>query len=649
MSTTSTTVKALRDLGEDEFKERYNTDRLTATVLASRCRYAVGHMSTGLVTRAFSPIIRDWYDFAATLSGPPEEDYAMAVASQSVAVFTGLMADGVRNAVEEFGPEDLKPGDVLMCNDPNRIGSHVNDTLFTMPIFHEGKLSCFASIQAHQMDMGGTVPYGFSGTKANIYENGLVLPPILLFREGVPVKSTFSIFLDNVRAGGIILSDLMTIHQSLLLAARLMEETLERYGRDALIGALRFAVDGAAETMQTALQGVPDGIYHGEDTIDADGVNPEEYTIKLRVNKRGGRCEVDLSGTSRQALGSINGGFLDAKTMIGLALRLLIDRRSHYNTGSYRHLDIVIPPGTMVSAMPPDSAIFLYWETTAPLITAMFRAMQKALGVEAVGADFGSLCLHNANGLTPDGTPWGSQAVAGGEHGPWGGSRHGDGDGYNVPFYANSFDPPTEAAETDAPMVMLRKEYVPDTAGPGANRGGHAVRRDSLWRTAADHYVMPLHMRHSSGVGVNGGGEGSVGGVWKIEKEQFDVAGKQKLLGVDEAAYRDATPVGGLMDPETHVLDPENGEFFYFARNPVWQTQPDAMWRYITNGGGGWGDPLDRDPERVKNDVRDGYSTIGGALEQYGVVVSGDPDRDPEGLVLDLEATERTRQERRTA
>jgi len=646
MSTPTITNKPLRDLDEAEFRARYNTDRLTATVLASRCSYVVQHMSTGLVTQSFSPIIRDWYDFAAVISGPPEQDYALAVASQSVAVFAGTMSDGVRNTIVEYGLDSLRPGDVVVCNDPYRIGTHVNDTLFIKPVFHKGEVVSFVSIQAHQLDMGGIVPAGFSGTKKNVYENGLVLPPMLLFREGKPVKSTFSVFLDNVRMGGIILADLQTIHQSLVLADRLLTETLDRYGKDAYLGALDYRMDGSAEAMEQALLGVPDGIYKGEDRIDADGDSADEdYVVRVTINKRGPRVEIDLSGTSRQALGSINGGFLDAKTTIGLAFRLLIDRRSHYNGGSYRPLDVVIPPGTMVSAMPPDGAIFLYWESSIPIMWAIFNALKDALGEEAVGGDYGSLSLHNANGAHPDGTPWVSMAVAGGEHGPWGATKHGDADSYNVFYYANNIDPPTEASETDAPMVVLRKEYVPDTAGIGTNRGGAAVRKDTLWRTDTEHYAMPLHFRTASGPGVYGGGEGALGGAWVFTPEAYDITQAKDLVATDDAVYKDSTPVAGVMDPETNVLDPVNGEYQYFARVPIWATTPNTVFRYITNGGGGWGNPLERDPERVKVDVRDGYMTIEGALKQYGVVVIGDPDNDPEGLVLDEAATAERRRE----
>jgi N-methylhydantoinase B len=164
----------LRDWTEAQFLEAYQCDRFTATVLGNRFRYIVNHMSTGLMFSAFSPIIRDWYDFAITISGPPDMDYPMPAVSSSLIVFLGTMEDAIRNTVEEYGPERLAPGDILICNDPYRVGTHVNDVCFIRPVFFDGRLVAFANCRAHQLDMGGVTPGGFSGTKANVYENGLV-------------------------------------------------------------------------------------------------------------------------------------------------------------------------------------------------------------------------------------------------------------------------------------------------------------------------------------------------------------------------------------------------------------------------------------------------------------------------------------------
>ena len=636
----------VRDLSDAEFEARYHCDRFTATVLGSRFRYVVQHMCTGLLNNAFSVILRDWYDFAATIAGPPEQDYSMPAMSNSLVLFVGTMTDAVRTAVVEYGPENLKQGDILMVNDPYRIGTHVNDVCFIRPIFVDGRIVSFVNLQAHMLDMGGVVPGGFAGTKRDVFENGLVISPQLIYDADQPVKSAYSLIFDNARFGGLLLPDIKTICENLRLGERQMIETIERYGLDSVQGAMRYSCDISAETMrQSIMDRLPDGVYEAEDQLDADGVADDEpYVLHVKITKHGHRVEVDLSGSSRQARTSINAGWLDTKTGIGVAFKFLFDPTSPFTSAAYRDIDIVLPEASIANAYPPDGAIFLYWESSLTLLNATFRALGEALGEGAVGGDFGSLSIHNANGTNADGSPWLTVAQTGGEHGPWGATVAGDADSYQVFYLANNIDPATESIEADIPAVVLRKEYKPDTAGAGYNRGGAAVMKDTMYLRDAEHYAMPLHLKRPSGTGVNGGEYGKNGATWVIEPDKFDVEQRKQLPTTSGDTLRDAIPIGGVLDPETHEPDPD-GEYFYFARVPIWKTKPNTIFRYLTNGGGGFGHALEREPERVKRDVRDGYVTIEGAARDYGVVVTGDPDNDPEALQIDQQATDRRRAE----
>jgi N-methylhydantoinase B len=154
---------------------------------------------------------------------------------------------------------------------------------------------------------------------------------------------------------------------------------------------------------------------------------------------------------------------------------------------------------------------------------------------------------------------------------------------------------------------------------------------------------MSLRFKRPSGFGVAGGEEGTTGGIWLWEPPPGGFAG---FPSAGPASFGDAVPVAGFLDPETNEPS-RTGTYQYPYRVPSWHTEAMARLRYVTNGGGGFGDPLERDPERVKRDVRDGYVTIAGAARDYGVVVTGDPDEDPENLAVDLGATERLRRERR--
>jgi N-methylhydantoinase B len=630
----------IRDLDDVQFAERYGCDRFTATVLANRFDYVVEHMCSRLLTAAFSPILRDFYDFAGTIAGPPSSDYATPAMSNSIVLFTGTMTDSVRNTIEEYGPERLQPGDVIVANDPYRTGTHVNDMLFVRPVFHDGTLLAFANLKAHQLDMGGAVPGGFSCTKRTVYENGLVVSPRALFSAGEPVRETWSLIFDNVRFGEILFPDMQTIVAGLDLGERLIVESAERYGAEALRGTIDYVCDANAERIAEALAELPDGRWEGWDMSDCDGVDDgEEYRVQVAITKRDDRLEVDFSGTSRQARTCINATALDVKTTVGVAVKYLLDPRGAFTSGLYRNIDIVLPEGTVISALPPDGAVFAYYEQSQVMLSALLRAFAGGAGARAIAGDRGGTDIHNAFGLRPDGTPWVSAAQCGGEVGPFGATRHGDGETQMFSYQANGVATAVEAIEADVPVVMLRHEPLPDSAGPGRHRGGAAMVRDTLWTAPTEHHLMSLRAKRAAGFGVEGGQAGRPGGVWVFDPPD---AGVEGAPGTEPGAYREATPLAGVVDPETKVLDPD-GAYVYPFPPAGHATPPGAILRYVNAGGGGWGDPLQRDPEAVKRDVRDGYVSLEGAARDYGVVIAGDPDQDPEGLTLDLAATERLR------
>lgn len=627
----------LRTLDDADFRARYGSSRFDATVLGNRFAYILEHFCSKLLACAFSPVLHDFYDFAATLTGPPEIGYPTPVVSKSFMAFTGTMTESIRNTIEEYGPERLTPGDVIIANDPYRTGTHVNDMLFIRPVFHGGMLSGFVNLKCHQLDMGGSVPGGFSATKTSSYENGIVLSPRALMKGGVAVDETWTLIFDNVRFADLLRRDMQTIIACLDLGERLLTESMDRYGRDAVLGAMRYVCDADAERMADALEALPDGDWTGEALVDCDGIDAsEEYPVRCAIRKRGRRIEVDLSDTARQARTSINGTYLDAKTTVGVVLKFLLDPHGPFTSGCYRPVDILIPDGAILSALPPEGVVFAYGESTNALLAAMFGALAEPLGRGAVGGDTGAPNLHSAFGQRSDGSTWVSIGTGGGERGPWGGSSTGDGDSYSIFMSANSIDTAIEAAEAEQPLIIMRRTYLPDTAGAGQNRGGAAVLKDTLWRETAAHNMFALRFKRATGIGVGGGRDGGPGGVWLWPEPAAPPA--QRPLG----GWAEAIGVSGRMDPDSHV-PAEDGEWQYFGRERVWTTAPGATFRYLTNGGGGWREPFDRAPDRVLRDVRNGYVTIAGARRDYGVAVLGDPDRDPEGLTIDAAATERLR------
>jgi N-methylhydantoinase B len=628
--------QTLRKLSDADFRARYGCDRFVATVLGNRFHYILEHMCERLLACAFSPVLRDFYDFAATLTGAPEQHYPTPAVSKTFIAFTGTMTESVRITVEEYGVERLQPGDVLIGNDPYRTGTHVNDLLFILPVFVDGRIVAFVNLKAHQLDMGGAVPGGFSSTKANTYENGLVLSPRLLLQGGKPVRETWNLIGDNVRFAELLARDMQTLIACLRMGESLLQESIRRYGVAAVQGAMDYRCDADAEQMAAAIAALPDGDWRGEAMVDADGRDAtEEYPVRVLIRKRGDRLEVDVSDTARQARTCINGTWLDTKTVVGAALKFMLDPNGAFTSGTYRPVDIVIPDGAICSALPPDGAVFAYGESTNALLAAMFQAMSSALGENAIAGDHGAPNLHTGVGLHPNGQLWVAIGVAGGESGPWGATRHGDADSFSKFSQANSMDTPIEAVEADYPLAIMRREYMPDTGGAGYNRGGNAVLRDSLWFQDATHSLITLRFKQPSGFGVLGGNDGLTGGVWLWQPQQK--AGCAQLE-TNAQSFASATPVAGRLEATTNLPD-FAGDYVYFGQSLNWPTQAGASFRYVTNAGGGWKQAFTREPQRVLDDVRNGYVSIEGARRDYGVVIHGDAEWDPEGLQLDAEAT----------
>lgn len=622
----------LRSLTDEDLLAQYGCDRFTATIMASRLRYIVNHVCDKLLRNAFSPIIRDAHDFTATIAGGPALDFMTPAVAQTLPLFFGSMRDAVANSLTEYGLEELREGDLIVCNDTFRAGTHPNDTCFIRPVFHDGTLVSAITIRAHMLDMGGSVPGGFSGLKPDIYVNGLIIPPMLLFRENRPVRATFSIIFDNTRFGQLLLPDMYSILHALEMGEGLVHETIDRYGVDAYLGGIRYACDASAERSRNALRDLPDGVYEGEDYLDADGLDPDrEYRVAVKITKRGDRAEVDFSGTSVQAQTCMNSCWPDTKTSVSVALKALLDPTSPYTSAFMRNIDLVVPSGSLVASEPP-AASMMYMEPILCAMSAVLNALNPVVGDR--GHATGSRCtqVHQVISPVDAATPWMTVLYP---IGAWGANAAGDADSGQLSLVLNFLGPDVETLEAEIPVVHVRKEYVTDSGGAGRFRGGAGTVEDTFWPTSVTHFMTVPRTKTPNGQGAAGGHAGGAVGVWYWSDVQID---RDNLRDPRTPSVGRSTPVSGVLDPSTLEMHAD-GEYFHWAARAPWVTDPHSLWRTLSDGGGGWGDPHERDPESVLRDVRDGYVSLDGAARDYGVVVSGDPERDPEGIRVDTEAT----------
>jgi N-methylhydantoinase B len=396
--------------------------------------------------------------------------------------------------------------------------------------------------------------------------------------------------------------------------------------------------------MGDALGALPDGVYEGEDFLDGDGLaDSPEYSVRVRITKVDDHAEIDLRGSSGPSRTSINCTWADVKTGVSMALKLLLDPHVSVTDGTLRNVDVVVPERSILNAMPPTACQY-YWEVVMTIQHAIYNALNPALGPAAVTAGTAPI-VAQSYGHLPDGNEWNHAGYLLTNCGPWGATRDGDGDSGQQPAFSNLLVVGgVELFEVQGDVVLLASEYVPDTAGPGYYRGGAGSANDAMWRLPAEHRLSLFHARRPmAGGGVFGGESGPTSAGWLFTADTVAQLDPPFIpMSLSSSIYAESVPLGGVLDPVTHEIDPDGEYVFQPGRIP---SDADTVVRTFFGGGGGWGDPFEREPGKVCRDVRDGYVTFAGASRDYGVVVRGDL-RHPERITVDADATAALRAER---
>jgi N-methylhydantoinase B len=488
------------------------------------------------------------------------------------------------------------------------------------PIFDDEGLVAVCAARTHWVDVGGVAmgSWPVGGTVETIHqETSLRLPPMLLYRQGRPVKSTHSLILDATRAPLLVMGDMSAQHTANLTGEREILALVRRYGRAALFSAMDYALDYGEARMRAALRAVPDGEYEAEDWLDDDGVEDEPVRVRCRLTVRGDSAELDFSGTSRQTAGNSSTPWAMAASCAHLSLMSLLDPTIPSNGGSLRPIDMVLPPGTLVHALPFHACADGNATAGSRIFSVVLKVVGLALPERAAGDFTSSSSMATFAGLEDPrpgraGMPWIHwMAVFSG----WGATPRSDGHSYSLVPLSNCVDPPIEAIEQDAPVLVIQREFTPDSGGPGEHRGGLG--------TTYELGLLAPAMASSSCDRVRRAGFGACGGRASHRTYVYETQGL-------------ARAARGEPDPDAGALiglfrDGEGVRFrtgkFFGHRIAAGRT-----WRSHHPGGGGWGDPLRRDPERVLADVRAGLVTRSGAERDYGVVIG-------DALDVDAEAT----------
>lgn len=551
---------------------RIDLDSITLDLIENALRNARAEMDAVLFRTAMSPGIRE------------QHDAFPMIANQDGKMVVGQFGSFIHAFVSNYN-DTIEEGDVFLTNDPyscNGAVSHLNDWLGILPIFHNGKLVSWAAMFGHMTDNGGKVPGSLPTDAAQIFEEGLQIPPVKIVRKGELNKELFELLLRNSRVPEWNRSDFNAILASLRLAERRVHEIAERFGVDHYIAAMEEMLDRNRRAMSAIIMMVvPEKKVYFEDYLDDDGVGMGPYKIACSLWREGDIAHFDFTGTDQQSISSVN-FFLNEemfKMFLGAFFINLFDPQILFNDGFYDLVEVNIPAGSILK---PNRPAALSCRTH--LLGRIFDVMGGLLGQGAPAA-LNAAGFSDSPHLMYSGQDsqghWFQLFQIG--FGGIPGRPSGDGpDGHSLwPSFTNV---PNEFLESYFPLRILTYESIPDSGGPGFNRGGNGVH--TVYEFLEDGEISIHDERWLTYPwGVNGGLPGGR---------------SSKLLERKDGSHR-------WLPSKCDRIVVRVGDLLHFN----------------TWGGGGCGDPFAREPERVAQDCQRGLVTIEGA-RRYGVVIDAD-------------------------
>ncbi len=549
-------------------------------------------MKTNLMRTAYNVIIYEALDFTTGLFTADGRTVSIGL---GLPMFIRGMAETVKAKLRHFG-DDIEPGDILVTNDSYITGSHLNHVTLSVPIFFEDELVGFSCCMAHWLDIGGVL----GGMTTDIFSEGLQIPIMKVQKKGELNQDLIDIIKMNVRIEERAMGDLRAQLIAVRTGERRFLELVGRYGKDPVLGAIEDIMDHSEQSARARTVTIPNGVYESESFMDDDGIDiGKDIPIRVKVIVEGDEMTVDLSEVSNQVRGFYNSGITTGYACAQVAYKCLTSPTDYpINDGSFRSLNVVIPPGRVISAVRPAP---MRWWMTFPMtvVDTVFKSLTPAIPDRVIAGHHADLILASMYGISPKDK---RLVIASISHvgGGWGAKMTED--GVNCTIAMNDGDThngPVEMMETKYPFVVDRYGLVQDSGGAGEYRGG----------LGAERVVRPLinlsvttHMDRTRCApwGLMGGGDGAANRVsLNIQGELKDDLPNAKVI--------------------TRPLKPGDQ---LIARG---------------GGGGGFGVPLDRPIEKVREDVRQVYVSLGAAKELYGVVI------DPETMEVDADATDTAR------
>ena len=562
-------------------------DPITLEVMRNAFSSIAEEMNASLVRTSYSTNIKDRRDCSCAIYTSAGD--VVAQSESGTPLHLGTMHDAVRSAMAAYPLEQLGPGDAIASNLPYPAGpGHLNDVALISPISHAGRLIAIVANQAHHVDMGGyatgSMPFGVN----EIYQEGLQIPPVRLFRGGELDRDLWALIGQNVRTPFEVRGDLEAQFAANAVGSQHLNGLADKYGVATVERHLEELLDYSERRMRSALGAIPLGSCAFEDVIEGDGITDDPITIRVTLERVVDGVRVDFSATDRAARGPLNCRWPSVAACVYYVLKGVLDPDLPANAGTYRPVEIITAEGSLLSAVYPNAVCNANIITTQRIVDVLLGALSQVVPERVQAASSGTMNLLNIGGIDPRGGEYFQyiETYAGGQ-----GAMH-DRDGMDAVqnHMTNTRNAPVEAIQAAYPLRVEFYGLVPDSEGPGEYRGGLGLRRG------------------------------------------LRVLGKEVQLTL--SSDRAKVPPWGLFGGEparlsrSTVVGPGGRE----RRLPSKVTtfvEGDHVIVTETPGGGGWGDPKRRDPEAVRRDVLEGRVSLERALDVYGVAV------DPRSMEID--------------
>lgn len=576
-------------------------DPVTFEVLKNSFITAVDQMAEQILRTCYSFVIYN-RDFSNALNDAKGDSFAQG--NGDISVHVGTLHYTCKEVIRFFG-DDMHPGDVFMVNDPYAGGTHFSDVRLIRPIFVGDEIIGYAQSNGHWSDMGGSVPGSFDVMAKDMFREGLRITPVRIFDRGRFCRDVAHLIASNTRDPASLIGDMQAQAEATQVSAREILRLVDKYGKDTVVGGMAAVQDYVERAARQRIAALPDGVWETVDYIDRDVSGGEGMIpIRIKMTIAGDRVIYDFTG-SHPCIGSIyNSAFGATFSGVAAGMKTFFPDLP-LNSGFYRVIEVIAPEDSVVSARWPV-AVTGFLMPFEKIMNATYEMWSKIMPQRAISCTFNIeyLLTGGADARDPkkpifmfyDWLPGG-----------WGGRNGRDGTNLmNACFGTGMLSQPVEGQERGNPILVLEFEALTDSAGPGQFRGGVGARKTSLLREAEKTVLSYICDRERAVVwGTNGG-----------------LPSMPHGLHVRRTGANQDTWLGSVFSD----VPLQSGDVF---------SRPTA-------GGGGYGDPLERDPEKVKEDVADGYVSIERAARDYGVVLAV-IDIDLCDYAIDQEATLRER------